>query len=89
MNVYCRAERIAGDSVGGVYLGRKFTTSEPRWSDETGESGGRGLGCSGCVGELTTASWVRLGGKVTRRGGTGGIFVRSIVGNDGGSDGAS
>ena len=32
-----------GDSEGGVYLGRKFVTSDPSWSEEIGDIGGKGL----------------------------------------------
>ena len=38
-----RAEKIVGDSMLGVNLGRKFSISEPRRSVEIGVNGGRGV----------------------------------------------
>ena len=40
---YWSAEKIAGDSMDGVNLGRKFSTSVPRWSGEMEVNGGKGL----------------------------------------------
>ena len=74
----------------GVNLGRKFSISAPRRSDEIEVNGGKGLVWADCVMVEPSAIFEILGGKLTAKLGgmgkffVGGLFVRSMVKEDDG-----